>query len=96
MATTLHIEHPITDFETWTQAFRRFEDVRRQAGVRSHRVLRPVDDPKYVVIDLDFDTPEAAASFGRFLEAKVWASPESAPALAGKPQTRILQVAETS
>lgn len=31
---TLHIEHPITDFESWTAAFARFADARRQAGVR--------------------------------------------------------------
>ena len=29
---TLHIEHPITDFETWTAAFERFADTRRRAG----------------------------------------------------------------
>ncbi len=28
---TLHIEHPITDFETWNEAFDRFAEARRQA-----------------------------------------------------------------
>ena len=42
---TLHIEHPITDFGTWTAAFARFADARSRAGVRGQRVLRPVDDP---------------------------------------------------
>lgn len=37
---TLHIEHAITDFDTWAQAFARFGDARRQAGVRGHRVQR--------------------------------------------------------
>jgi hypothetical protein len=90
---TLHIEHPITDFDTWTDAFNRFAEVRRQAGVRAHRVQRPVDDPNYVVIDLDFDTTTSAASFLRFLNTTVWASPENAPALAGTPKTRILTTA---
>ena len=31
---TLHIEHPITDFDTWNAAFARFADARRRAGVQ--------------------------------------------------------------
>lgn len=93
---TLHIEHPITDFGTWNAAFARFADARRQAGVRQHRIQRPVDDPAYVVVDLDFDTVEEAERFLGFLHANVWASSDNAPALAGKPQTRILQAASSS
>jgi len=87
---TLHIEHPITDFETWSAAFNRFGDARRQAGVRSYRVQRPVDDPNYVLVDLDFDTTDAAEAFLGFLTTTVWATPENSPALAGTPRTRIL------
>ena len=90
---TLHIEHRITDFDTWNAAFNRFTDVRRNAGVRTHRVQRPVDDPAYVVIDLDFDTTDEAAAFLSFLNSKVWAIPENAPALAGIPETMILEPA---
>lgn len=93
---TLHIEHRITDFETWTTAFDRFADVRRDAGVRSHRVQRPVDDPGYVVIDLDFDTTDEAMAFLGFLNTKVWAVPQNAPALAGTPETMILEPAGSS
>lgn len=90
---TLHIEHPITDFETWSSAFDRFADVRDQAGVRSHRIQQPVDDPKFVVIDLDFDTNEAAQAFLGFLKTTVWGNQANAPALAGDPRTMILQPA---
>lgn len=92
---TLHIEHPITDFETWSTAFNRFADARRQAGVRSHNVQQPVDDPKYVVVDLDFDTIEAAEAFLSFLTNTVWSTPENAPGLAGTPQARILSTSAT-
>ncbi|CAN5868884.1 hypothetical protein BH23ACT2_BH23ACT2_11680 [soil metagenome] len=88
---TLHIEHPITDFETWAAAFDRFSDARRDAGVRSHRVLRPVDDPRYVVVDLEFDTDEGALAFREFLQTVVWAVPENAPALAGDPRAVVLR-----
>ena len=87
---TLHIEHPITDFETWAAAFDRFTEARRQAGVRSHRIQQPIDDPNFVVIDLDFDTTAAAEAFESFLRTTVWATRESSPALAGHPHTRIL------
>lgn len=91
MVSTLHIEHPITDFETWAAAFDQFSGARREAGVRSHRVLRPVDDPCFVVVDLEFDTDEAAVAFRKFLETVVWAVPENAPALAGDPRAIVLR-----
>lgn len=92
--TTLHIEHPITDFDVWKAAFARFEQARAQSGVRAQRVYRPLDDPRYVVIDLDFDTSEDALRFLRFLETTVWASRDSSPALDGAPQTRLMDLAE--
>jgi hypothetical protein len=92
--TTLHIEHPITDFGVWKAAFDRFAERRRESGVRRHRVQQPVGDPHYVVIDLDFETAPEAAKFLDFLQTTVWASGENAPALAGAPQTRILEVVE--
>lgn len=92
---TLHIEHPITDFQTWSAAFNRFADARRKAGVRDARVQRPVDRANYVVIDLDFDSTREAKAFLNFLNAEIWAVPENAPALAGTPETMILEVAAT-
>jgi hypothetical protein len=57
-------------------------------------VQQPVGDPHYVVIDLDFETAPEAAKFLDFLQTTVWASGENAPAVAGAPQTRILEVVE--
>ncbi len=91
--TTLHIEHAISDFGTWNVAFRRYADVRLRFGVRGQRVQQPIDDPHYVVIDLDFESPGDASRFLGFLEANVWASTSNAPALVGRPLTRILQAA---
>lgn len=92
---TLHIEHSIVDFTVWNGAFERFADHRERAGVRGYRVLRPVDDPAYIVIDLDFDTAEEAAGFLDFLTTRVWASRDASPALVGTPQTRILETVAT-
>ena len=90
---TLHIEHAITDFETWSDAFARFGEARTNAGVTSHRVQRPIDDPKYVVIDLDFETNEQAQRFLSFLKNNIWSNKANSPALAGAPQTMILEPA---
>lgn len=90
---TLHIQHAITDFDTWTSAFQRFGDARSNAGVRSERIQRPVDDPKFVVIELDFDTTDEARSFQGFLTIEVWTNPKNAPGLAGTPETMILEAA---
>lgn len=89
--TTLHIEHAVVDFDTWLAAFDRFADVRKQAGVRGHHIRRPVDDPRYIVLDLDFDTAGEAEGFLQFLRTKVWSSSQAAPALAGTPETKILE-----
>jgi hypothetical protein len=87
---TLHIEHPISDLQTWLGAFNRFEEARKKAGVRSQLVHRPVDDDKYIYIRLDFDSVEEAAAFKTFLEKTVWVSTEASPALVGTPTARIL------
>lgn len=87
---TLHIEHPITDFATWKAAFDRFTELREKSGVLQHRVQRPIDDLRYVVIDLDFATTSEAETFLRVLQTRVWSAQENSPALAGTPQTKIL------
>ena len=92
---TLHIQHPISDFATWATAFDRFADARRRAGVRAQQVRRPVDDPNYVVIDLDFDSTDEAVAFRHFLQTQVWSEQANAPALAGPPQTMILEPVTT-
>lgn len=90
---TLHLEHSITDFALWNSAFGRFAEVRTRFGVRAHRVQQPINDPHYVVIDLEFDTEDEASRFLVFLQTNVWSSPENAPALAGTPRAKILKPA---
>lgn len=88
---TLHIEHPISDFPVWCAAFKRFSRARAEAGVRAARVFRPVDDPHYVVVALDFDTADEAHAFHHFLQTRVWSDPDNSPALVGAPLARVLQ-----
>jgi hypothetical protein len=87
---TLHIEHAITDLETWLGAFRSFDEPRAKAGVRAQRVHQPADDDKYIYVELDFDDVESAEAFKRFLETRIWSSSDASPALAGTPRARVL------
>ena len=88
---TLHIEHAISDIDTWIGAFKRFEDARKGAGVRAQRVSQPIDDDEYIVVQLDFDSEEEAAQFKGFLESRVWSNPDASPALKGEPRARVLR-----
>ena len=90
--TTLRIEHAIHDYDLWKTAFDGFADVRAKAGVRAFTIHRPVDNPKYLMLDLEFDTTERADAFSTFLEQNVWSSPTSSPGLAGVPHTQILDL----
>jgi hypothetical protein len=88
---TLSIEYAITDLATWQSAFDRFAGARAKGGVIGDRIHRPIDDPRHLIIDLDFETREQAEAFCQFLTDVVWSNPEASPALAGRPTTRILQ-----
>ena len=87
---TLHIEHAITDLDTWIQTFNAFAPARRRGGVLEERISQPVDDPHYIVIDLTFESVSAAEAFRSFLVERVWSSSESAPALVGPPRAVVL------
>jgi hypothetical protein len=89
----IQLEHPVKDFDTWKAAFDR-DPVRREAGgVRRYRILRPVDDPAYVAVDLEFDDRPTAATFLDSLH-RLWQSPVAQAALAGEPKARIVEAVE--
>jgi hypothetical protein len=89
---TLRIEHAIHDYDTWQRAFDSFTDARAKAGVRRYAIRQPADDQKFLTLDLEFDSAGQAEAFAGFLHTHVWSSPDSSPALAGRPQTQILDL----
>ncbi|WP_226761112.1 hypothetical protein, partial [Arthrobacter sp. SO3] len=88
---TLQIEHAIKDFGMWKTAFDRDPVNRAASGVTAHRISRPVEDPNYVVVELDFARQAEAESLLANLRTNVWTSAAAAPALQGAPTTRILE-----
>jgi hypothetical protein len=89
--TVLRIEHAVSDFDMWKQAFDSDPVGRERSGVRRYRVLRPVDDPAFVMIDLEFDSASEAEAL---LDAmrRVWAGP--ARALVSGAEAQIAETVE--
>ena len=52
--TILQIEHSVPSYEGWKKAFENDPIDRRKSGMKSYRIYRAVDDPNYVIIDLEF------------------------------------------
>jgi hypothetical protein len=88
----LRIEHPVPDFGAWKKAFDSDPLGRQRSGVRRYRVLRPVDDPGYVMVDLEFDTLlQAEAAHERLRQ--LWGRVEGT--IIDAPRGRVVEVAES-
>ena len=61
----LRIEHRAPNYEAWKQAFESDPVGRERGGVRRHRVSRQMDDPSYVMVDLEFETRVRRRASGR-------------------------------
>jgi hypothetical protein len=90
MTHTLRIEHPVPDFDAWKQAFDSDPVGREQGGVRRYRVLRQVDDPNYVMIDLEFDSSSEAETFLAALR-ELWGRVD----VMRDPKARIVEMVES-
>jgi hypothetical protein len=88
----LQIEHPVPSFEGWKQAFDSDPIGRKRLGVRRYRIMRPVDDPNYAMVELEFDTrPQAEGLLAELL--KLWSRVEGT--VMRNPQYRIVDVVES-
>ena len=89
---TLQIEHPVTDFGGWKRAFDNDPVGRQRGGVLRHRIFRKVDDPNYVIIELEFNKLSEADSFLISLQ-KLWSNVEGT--VMNNPRARIVEEAES-
>lgn len=88
----LRIEHPVPNYAGWKQAFDSDPVGREKSGVRRYQVLRPVDDPNFVMIDLEFDTVQQAEALLAAMRV-VWGRVEGT--IMTSPKARIVEIAET-
>jgi len=88
----LRIEHPVPSYEGWKQAFDSDPVGREKSGVRYYQILRPVDNPNYVLIDLEFDTVAQAEALLAAMR-EVWGRVEGT--IMTNPKAQIVEAMET-
>ena len=88
----LQIEHKVPNFDGWEKAFDNDPINRKKSGVRRYSIFRPIDDPNYVIINLEFDIVNEAEALLAALR-KLWVQLEGK--IMVNPQTRILDRVET-
>ena len=87
----MRIEHPVPDFAAWKRVFDSDPLGRERAGVRRHRIFRPVNDSQFVCVDLEFDARAEAEKMQEALN-KMWGNVEGK--LIGKPKATVVEVSE--
>ncbi len=87
----LRIEHPVPNFEGWKKAFDSDPVGRERSGVRRYQISRAVDNPNYVMIDLEFDTVAQAEALLAAMRG-VWSRVEGTIMM--DPQARIVEMVE--
>ncbi|HEY3290411.1 MAG TPA: hypothetical protein VGK87_09815 [Anaerolineae bacterium] len=88
----LHFEHAALDFEAWKKSFDGYAALRQQKHVRRYRVSRPVDNPNFAVIDLEFDNLDEAKSLLAAVQ-QVWQ--RVGGTLINDPHWRISEIVES-
>lgn len=88
----LHIEHTVAHFENWKASFDGFSDLRQKSGVRRYQVSRPLDNPNFAMIDLEFDSLSDAETLLAAVQ-QVWE--RVGGTLIHNPQWRFAEVVET-
>jgi len=88
----LRIEHKIPNFDGWKKAFESDPINRKKFGVRTYSIFRPIDDPNYVIIDLEFGSLKEAEDTLVALR-DLWTKVEGQVMM--NPQTQILDLVET-
>jgi hypothetical protein len=88
----LRIEHPVADFDTWRQAFDDDPIGRERLRVRRYTILRSLDDPNYVMVDLEMDDEQDAEQLRGALR-ELWGKVQPM-GLIGDQEARIAEVIE--
>lgn len=88
----LQIEHPVMNYDGWKKAFDADPIGRERSGVRRYRIMRPTDNPNYVVIELEFDSAVEAEQALAALRV-LWGKVEGK--LIETAKARIVEVVET-
>jgi hypothetical protein len=86
----LRIEHEVPDYDNWKKTFDSDPLGRETSGVKRYRILRAADDTNYVMIDLEFESAEAADQMHERLK-DLWGKVD----VMRNPTARSVEVAES-
>jgi hypothetical protein len=89
---TLRIEHEVPNYDGWKKAFENDPMDRQRSGVRRYAILRDVENPNYVMIDLEFDSREEAEALLAGMR-QVWSRVQGSVIF--EPRARIVETAAT-
>ena len=89
----LQIEHKVPNFDGWKKAFESDPINRKKSGVKKYKIFKPVGDPNYVIIELEFDNLEDAENTLAALR-NLWTKVEGTVMM--NPQSRILDLVESA
>jgi ribosomal protein L35AE/L33A len=88
----LRIEHPVPDYDNWKKAFDSDPVDRKKSGVLAYQISRSVDNPNYVIIDLQFKTASEAEALLAAMRS-IWSLVQGS--IMNDPKARISEVVET-
>jgi len=88
----VQIEHPVPNFDAWKKAFESDPVGRERSGVRRYKVLRPIDNQNYSMVDLEFDSSSEVQAFLAAMR-EVWSRVEGK--IIESPRVRIVEVVES-
>ena len=80
------------NFESWKKVFDSDPLGRARSGVRRYHIFRPIDNPNYVIGELEFDSADMADAFLAALR-KLWSNVEGK--LIETAKGRIVEVVES-
>ncbi|WP_412540330.1 hypothetical protein R8Z50_31655 [Longispora sp. K20-0274] len=92
--TTVHVEHQVQDFDAWKVLFDTDPLGRQASGVRRFRILRPIDEPDHILLDLDFDTRDEAKKFLLRLR-ELWLQPQARATMKGPAHGWVAETVES-
>jgi hypothetical protein len=93
MTIILRTEYTVTDFDSWKKLFDSDPIGRQKSGVRRYCILRPTDDPNYVMIDAEFDGLKQAEDYRSSLRNLYDSA--GAQRIVQNPKHKILEQTET-
>ena len=88
----LHIQHAVPDFERWKRAFDDDPMDRKGSGVSRYEVRRSLEDPNFVMIDLEFVSVAEAERMLRKLR-QLWTGPGGS--VTRNPEAWVLETVES-